>query len=138
MDRMKADVLVVDSQLLSFNLFIGMDVIKMLGGVSINKFSENISKMNPFICTAIKLEEPDFSTDFDYRTGLWKCSGDQPPNNLTNRIPEYPLSAHIWQEYQHELQMWLLCNLGPPNGLILLMVVLQQNKKRGVTHIELL
>ena len=34
---MKADVLVVDSSLLGFNMLIGMDIIKMLGGVHINQ-----------------------------------------------------------------------------------------------------
>lgn len=93
MDSTKADVLVMDSQPLGFDQLIGMDVIKMLGGISINKSGETIfSRMNSYICAAIKMEELDFSAEFDDRTRVWtdswKWSGDQPPNNLINRVPE--------------------------------------------------
>lgn len=45
-DPAKADALVIDSQLLGFDLLIGMDVIKMLGGVSITESGEAICDQN--------------------------------------------------------------------------------------------
>lgn len=55
---MKADVLVVDSHPLSFDLPTGMDVIKMLDGVSINKSYEAIfSRTNIYVYTVIKIAE---------------------------------------------------------------------------------
>lgn len=45
-DPAKADALVIDSQLLGLDLLIGMDVIKMLGGVSITESGEAICDQN--------------------------------------------------------------------------------------------
>lgn len=51
MNPAKADVLIVDSQLLRFDLIVGMYIIKMLGGVRINKFGKDIfSRMRPKTC----------------------------------------------------------------------------------------
>ena len=136
---MEADVLVVDSQLLGFDLLIGIDTIKMLGEVNISKFGEAIfSKTYSYICITIKIEL-DFSTEFDGKTRLWSWLGDQPLNELINWMPAYPVSAQIRQEYQHELQTcldngWLLSysekKFGPPKGQIPLMTVFQQNKSK--------
>ena len=109
---MKADVLIMDSPLLGFNMLIRMDIIRMLGGVHINQSGNaNFSRTKPCACTVIRIEEPDFSTKFDKQTrawtALWKWSGNQPPNGLTNRVLEYPMSAQIRQEYHYELKTWL-------------------------------
>lgn len=51
MNPAKADVLIVDSQLLRFDLIVGVYIIKMLGGVRINKFGKDIfSRMRPKTC----------------------------------------------------------------------------------------
>lgn len=42
LNLLKADVLVMNSPLLGFNMLIGMDIIKMLGGVSTNQSGEAI------------------------------------------------------------------------------------------------
>lgn len=121
-----------------------MDILKMLGGVRINKPGKAIfSRMNPYICTVIKIEKPDFSTIFYDRTRVLtvsgKWSGDQPPNNLMNRVPEYPVFINILQDYKHELQTWLDSGwllsypekeLDLPKDLIPLMGFLQQNKNK--------
>ena len=49
-DSIKADVLVMDSQLLNFDLFNRMDIIKILDGVNFNKFNEAIFSMMPLHC----------------------------------------------------------------------------------------
>ena len=106
------DVLVMDSSLWGFNMLIGMDIINMLGGVRINQSGDAIfSKMEACACTVIRIEEPDFSAEFDEWTrawtALWKWSGNEPPDGLTNKVTEYPISTQVWQEYRHELEMWL-------------------------------
>ena len=140
----KVDVLVVDSPMLGFDMLIGMDIIKTLGGVRINQAGDAIfSRTEPRACAAIRIEEPDFSAEFDEQTrawtASWKWSDSQPPNGLTNKVPEYPMSAQVRQEYRHELETWLNNGwllpyseeeLGSPKGLIPLMAVFQQNKAK--------
>ena len=94
-------------------------------------------------CTAIRIEELEFSTEFDKQTRAWtvswKWSSYQSPNGFMNKVPEYPMSAQVQQEYCHEVEMWL--NNGwllpyseeefsPPKGLIPLMAIFQQNKSK--------
>ena len=141
---MKTDVLVVDSSLLGFDMLIGMDIIKMLGGVSISQSSDAIfSRTELCACIVIRIEEPDFSAEFNEQTRAWTVSwkwlGNQPPDGLTNKVPEYLMSAQVWQEYRHELKLWLKNGwllpypeeeLGPPKGLIPLMAIFQPNKSK--------
>ena len=46
----KADVLVVNSSLLGFDMLISMDIIRMLGGVHIEQFSDAIFFMTELCC----------------------------------------------------------------------------------------
>ena len=58
-----ADVLVVDSWLLGFDML--MDIIRVLGGVRIDQSSDAIfSRTEPCAWAAIRIEEPDFSAEF--------------------------------------------------------------------------
>ena len=92
----------------------------------------------------IRIEEPDFSAEFNEQTkvwtALWKWSGNQSPDGLTNKVPEYRMSTQVRQEYCHELEMWLNNRwllsypeeeLGPPKGLMPLMAIFQQNKSKA-------
>ena len=140
----KADVLVVNSSLLGFGMLIGMDIIRMLGEVHINQSGDaNFSRTEPHACTTIRIEEQDFSTKFNEQTKAWtvswKWSGNQPPKRLMNKVPEYPMSSQVRQEYRHELETWLNNEwllpypeeeLGPPKGLIPLMAIFQQNMSK--------
>lgn len=133
MDSVKTDVLVMDSQQLGSDLLIGMDLIKMQGGVSISKSGEVIfSRMNTFICDVIKIKESGFSAIFDDRTRVWtpawKLSGDQLPNNLTGYLniqcpPTSGRNTSISCRYGCIMDgfFYILC-------LIPLMTVLQQKK----------
>ena len=65
----KADMLVVNSLLLGFDMVIGMDIIRMFGGVHIDQSSDAIfSKTEPYVCAVIRTEEPDFSAEFNEQT----------------------------------------------------------------------
>ena len=68
----KADVLVVDSSLLGFDMLIGMDIIKIFDRVCINHSGDAIfSRTEPCACVAIRIVEPDFSTEFNEQTRAW-------------------------------------------------------------------
>ena len=62
-------MLVVNSSLLGFDMRLGMDIIRMLGGVRIDQ-----SRTGPHACAAIRIEEPDFSAEFDEKTRAWTAS----------------------------------------------------------------
>lgn len=76
----------------------------------------------------------------------WKWPGDYSPNELTNRVPECPVSTQIWQEYWYELQTWLDNGwllpyseekLGPTKGLTPLIAVFRQNKSKVCPVLDL-
>lgn len=87
-NSMKADVLVLDSPRLGFDMLTGMDITKMLGGV--NHHGEgNFSRMELCACAVIRIEELDFNAKFDEQTKVCgqRCgSGHHPPNELTGYL----------------------------------------------------
>ena len=141
---LKTDVLVVSSKPLGFDLLLGMDVIKKLGGVHIDEEGRaHFAEVDLALGATIALEQPDFRAEFDRHTKswtvLWKWSDDQPPEKLYNRVPEYKIPTRARAEYNKELQAWIDNGwlvpypeeeLGPPKGLIPLMAVIQQNKQK--------
>ena len=141
---LKTNVRVVNSKPLGFDLLLRMDVIKKLGGVHINEGGKaHFTEAAHTLSATIELEQPDFHTKFDQCTKSWtvscKWSGDQPPEKLYSRVPEYTITARANAEYDEELQNWIdnawlvpypEDKLGPPKGLIPLMAVIQQNKQK--------
>ena len=131
-------------------MLLGMDIIRMLGGVRIDQ-SGNVffSRTGSHACAMIRIEELDFSTEFNEKTKAWtmswKWSGNQPPNSLVNKVPDYPVSVQVQQEYRHEQETWLNNGwllpypeeeLGPLKALIPLMAVVQQNKSKLRTVLD--
>ena len=91
---MQMEVLVVESELLGFDLFLGMDIIKALGGVSIDERGKaSLRETASAMGAVMALEEPDFHAEYDQDsnswTVSWKWSGNQPPIRLWNTISEY-------------------------------------------------
>ena len=69
----KIEALVVDKQLLGFDLLLGIDAIKLLGGVYLKESGEaRFGGLNR--CTAISINEPDFSMTYDRRNKEWTAS----------------------------------------------------------------
>ena len=111
-NSLKTNVLVVNSKPLGFDLLLGMDVIKKLVGVHIDKGGKaHFAEAAHTLGVTIELEQPGFHAVFDQRTKswtvLWKRSGDQPPEKLYNRVPEYTVPARARAEYDKELQNWI-------------------------------
>ena len=108
----KTNVLVVNSKPLGFDLLLGMDVIKKLGGMHIDEGSKaHFAEVAHTLGATIELEQPDFRAEFDQCTKSWtvswKWSGDQPPEKLYNRVLEYTIPARARAEYDKELQNWI-------------------------------
>ena len=138
-DRVPAveiEALVVDKQLLGFDFLLGIDAIKLLGGVYLTESGLNR-------CAAISINEPDFSVTYDRRnkewTASWKWANDRSPNELRNSVLEYAVPCHARDAYENEILQWqrngwLLPypeeELGPPKGLIPLMAVVQEQKQK--------
>ena len=124
------EVLIVDGELLGFDLLLGLDAIKLLGGMSLTSTGKvKFPRCDKPTCAAITTNEPDFSAEYDETnwrwTASWKWAGDQPPVMLKNRLSEHPASAQIQKEYDWELKVridngWMLPypedELGPPKG----------------------
>ena len=92
--------LVVDEELLGYDLLLGMDSIMQLGGITVNGTGNiRFSRREKCICAAITLDEADFHAEYDRDTNawtvLWKWSGNQPRISLRNRLSEYPPPAWL-------------------------------------------
>ena len=140
----KIDVLVVCGKPLGFDLLLGIDAIKTLGGIVVGSTgSVQLRDRRTTRCAAISINEPNFTATFDHHSRMWtvswKWSEDHAPERLHNEVSDYPVAAEIQNEYTQELCTWVGYgwlvpypedNLGPPKGLILLMAALQQNKTK--------
>ena len=72
---LKTNVLVVNSKPLGFNLLLGMDVIKKLGGVHIDEGGKaHFAEAAHTLGATIELEQPDFRAEFDQHTKSWTVS----------------------------------------------------------------
>ena len=134
------EALVVDKQLLGFDLLLGIDAIKLLSGVYLTESGEAcFGGLNR--CAAISIDEPDFSVTYDCRnkewTASWKWANGHSPSELSNSVQEYAVPCHARDAYENEILQWqrngwLLPyseeELDPPKGLIPLMAVVQEQK----------
>ena len=87
-------VLVVDYKLLGFDLLLGFDAIKKLGGVCVTcNGTVSFPQLDRPMCAAISINKPDFNARYDKNRMIWvvsrKWSGDQSPATLKNRLTEY-------------------------------------------------
>ena len=94
------DVLVVDSQLLGFDMLFGMDIMKILGGISIIQSSEAIFNWtDPPACIAIRIEELDFSI---IQSSEAIFNWTDPPACIAIRIEELDFST----EFNEQTRVW--------------------------------
>ena len=130
------EALVVDKQLLGFDLLLGIDAIKELGGVYLTESGKAcFGGLNR--CAAISIDEPDFSVTYNRRnkkwTVSWKWANDHSPSELSYSVQEYSVPCHARDAYENEILQWqqngwLLPyseELGPP-----LMAVVQEQKQK--------
>ena len=104
--------MVVDGDLLGYDLLLGLNTIRQLCGMAISDSGEvKFPQRERLMCVAITLGEPDFHVEYDEAKHVWiaswKWSGDQPPVSLKNRLSEYPTPKRLQGEYEQELQAWI-------------------------------
>ena len=121
----------------------GYDAIRALGGVYITQTGAVQFQEKTPVCAALKIDQPDFSVEFDQHqkawTASWRWLGNQEPAKLRNGGAKYHVPDQIRPAYEEELREWIKDSwlipypyekLGHPKGLILLMVVAQHNKAK--------
>ena len=117
----KISVLVVRAKPQGFDLLLGIDAIKALGGMVVGPTgSVQLGNKEIFKCAAISINEPDFTVTFNYRsrawTVTWKWSEGRAPEALDNRVTEYPVAA---EGNEWELRIWMsngsLCHIKRKN-----------------------
>ena len=134
-----------DEKKKNFDLLIGIDVIRALGGVTITLAGDVKICGGKEACTAPCVDELDFDASFDHNERIWiarwKWTLNNVPTLLHNQVVEYKISNIIRVEYERELQVWITNGwlirypqerLGPAKGLISLMAVIQHTK--GKVH----
>lgn len=88
------DVLVMP---LDFNLMLDINAIKVYGGIHIMQSGSIKFEETWPICSALHINEINFSVKFDEKQGMWvtacKWSAGWAPEKLRNRISEYLLSC---------------------------------------------
>ncbi len=106
------NVLVSCERPLSYDLLIGIDVIRALGGVMITLTGNRKLGERKETCAALCVDEPDFDASFDNNeriwTARWKWTLNNAPTLLLNQIAKYQIPDNIRGEYEKELQMWIL------------------------------
>ena len=129
---------------MGFDLLLGIDAIKLLGGVYLTESGEaRFGGLNR--CASIFIDDLDFSVTYDRRnkewTASWKWANGHSPSKLSNTVQEYAMPCHARDAYENEIlqwqwNRWLLPysegELGPPKRLIPLMAVVQKQKVRPV------
>ena len=136
------EVLVTDGKLLGFDLLLGFDIIKKLGGVYMTRDGMvSSSQFDRPVCVAITFDKPDFHAEFDQNKKIWvvswKWSENQTPPELENKAAEYLVPKQLRAELRTWIDNgWMILypeeECGPPKGLIPLMAVLQQTNKKSI------
>ena len=118
--------IVACERLLGYDLLIGIDAIRALGGITVTPAGDAKLGGGKEACAALCVNEPDFDASFDYNekiwTARWKWTRKKASTLLCNQIAEYKTPDNIRGEYVRELQVWIT------KGFIPLMAVVQHTK----------
>ena len=87
------EALVALKKPLSFDLLLGYDAIRALGGVHITQTGAVQFQEKTPVCAALRIDQPDFRVEFEPHqkawTASWRWSGNQEPAKLRNGVAEY-------------------------------------------------
>lgn len=132
----KVPCLVLEKLMPEFDLVLGMDVVRMLGGFTVSSTGSSVR----FGAVAlgekgVSIDDVDFSANFD---GVkwnvkWKWAAGEPV--LTNQIGCYAIRSDLWEDFDKEVQSWIEEEILIPvpddeevSSVIPLMAVEQANK----------
>ena len=143
---------VISELIPEFDLILGMDAIRSLGGFTLLKDGRpifpNISSSSKgsttfsTVCAGkcenaqnLHIEDQDFSAEFDGHRWIvsWKWSHSAP--RLCNRVAQYSIPPHIAEKYHDEVDEWIRAGWLVPfdgmcDGIVPLMAVLQSTKDK--------
>ena len=93
------EALVALEKPLSFDPLLGYDAISALGVVHIMQTGAVQFQEKTPMCAALRIDQPDFSVEFDQHqkawTASWRWSGNQEPAKLRNGVAEYHVPDQI-------------------------------------------
>lgn len=97
--------MVIESELLGFDILLEMDIIKKLNRVCITELGEVRFTKSP-ICAAININKLDFRDNKHTEIWIasWKWSDRHPPGYRKIEISEYPVSKQAKSKYQCKLK----------------------------------
>ena len=105
------EALVALKKPLSFDLLLGYDAIRALGGVHITQTGAVQFQEKTSVCASLRIDQPDFSVEFDPHqkawTTSWRWSGNQEPAKLQNGVAEYHVPDQTRPAYEEELCEWI-------------------------------
>ena len=106
------EVLGADRKLLGFDLLLGFDIIKKLGGVYMTRDGMvSFPQLDRPVCAAITIKKLNFHAEFDQNKKIWvmtwKWSENQMPPELENKAAEYLVPKKLMAEFDNELQTWI-------------------------------
>lgn len=123
-----------------YEILLGVDAISQLGGVYVSGSGEPVEfgrRGNQHVgCTSIALNDCDY--DIKFQNGKWvaKWTWDcgEPPC-LTNRVPNYRIDDNVVSQYEKVVNSWIEKGWlqrydGEYDGLLPLMVIVQQSKNK--------
>lgn len=142
------EMLVVPGKPMNFDLILGINAIRALGGVCI--FGGGIMFGNRGClrrqCAAgqqLKEEKPGYSIEFDSVSNRWTCKynwiGGVEPVTIPNRISQYNVPDDARQDFDKEIELWIENKwlvpyneqrYGPARCLLPLMAARQANKNK--------
>ena len=101
------EVLVADRKLLGFDLLLGFDIIKKLGGEYMARDGTvSFPQLDRPVCEAITINKSDFHAEFDHKkiwVVSWKWSENHLPPELENKSTEYLVPKQLRVEFDNEL-----------------------------------
>ena len=103
------EALVIDKQLLGFDLLLGINAIKEHGSVYLTESGEaRFGGLNR--CAAISINEPDFSMTYNHSNKewkmTWKWTNGHSPSELSNSVQEYAVPCHAEDPYENKILQW--------------------------------
>lgn len=113
----RISALVMDRLIPEFDVILGMDMVKLLGGVCVLAdssvhFGVHMGRPAQFGLTAsrkgeLRIEDRDFTARFDgYRWIVrWNWTDREP--NLSNRVPAYKISDDMRNDFEKEINSWI-------------------------------
>ena len=129
--------LVMDKLIPEFDVVLGMDAIKRLGGLRLHGDASLQFGLSAVGTKSLEIEDADFQASFDGNkwTVRWRWVSEEP--NLANKVACYGVDSEIKADFDREVESWVQEGILVPvpegeavSSVIPLMAVKQANKQK--------